>query len=208
MRQGIGRVAELVDEDCAGRFGGDAGGLVLVIVGMSLADVGAGQHHFRAHSFQVKDFFPAHLVGDDENEPVALGGCDQREAEAGVAGGRLDDRSAGFEPPFPFGGLDHRERRPVLDRTAGIGAFELEEQAAGAGRDLGQLDHRRRADQGQESLRRLRKRGIPAVRMEGDIHGDVNSSEGTMDTWRFSRLVGANKPSESTPRPSQKALVQ
>src|SRR3546814_1723724 len=52
----IGGVAELVDEDGAG-LGRDALCHVLVILGVALADVGAGQDHLGAERAQVKDLF-------------------------------------------------------------------------------------------------------------------------------------------------------
>ena len=46
-----------------------------------------------------------------------------------------------------LGGLDHRQADAILDRAAGVLAFELGEQPAGAGIEMGQLDHRRVADE-------------------------------------------------------------
>jgi hypothetical protein len=64
---------------------------------VTLADVGARHHDFGAERLQVLDLFAAHLVRDDEQRPIALQRADQREREARVAGGRLDDRSAGLQ---------------------------------------------------------------------------------------------------------------
>ena len=112
MRERIGGIAELVDENRRRRLLGDAPRLVLIIIGMALADVGARQHHLRAHRAQVRNLLAAHLVGNDQDELVALGDGDQREPESGVAGRRFDDDAAGLQlalrarrpPPWPAPG--------------------------------------------------------------------------------------------------------
>ena len=43
-------------------------------------------------------------------QPVALLARHQREAEARVAGGGLDERAARLDAPFALGGLDERSR--------------------------------------------------------------------------------------------------
>ena len=50
--------------------------------------------HFGAQRLQVQDLLAAHLVGHDQHDSVALVRADQREPQAGVAGGGLDDRAA------------------------------------------------------------------------------------------------------------------
>ena len=44
------------------------------------------------------DLFARHLVGHDEHDAIALRDADLRKAEAGIAGGRLDDGAAGLQP--------------------------------------------------------------------------------------------------------------
>ncbi len=82
------------------------------------------------------DLALAHLVGDDDEHVAALAG-DEGEAEAGVAGGSLDDGGlrvgARVESPVALGGLDHAQADAVLDRAGGVHHLELAEQAAGAG---------------------------------------------------------------------------
>ena len=68
----------------------------------------------------------AHAVGHDQDQPVALDRGDHREADAGIAGGRLDDHAAGLELAAALRILDHRQRDAVLDRPAGIGALLLD----------------------------------------------------------------------------------
>ena len=59
---------------------------------------------------------------------------DHRQADAGVAGGRLDDRAAGLELAGGLRGLDHPGRDAVLHRAAGVEVLHLgqHERAVGA----------------------------------------------------------------------------
>ncbi len=84
----------------------------------------------------------AHLVRADEDAavPAALG--DEGQADAGVAGGRLDDRAAGPQLTGLLGGLDHLQRDPVLHRPAGVEVLHLGQHG---GRDA--LGHRREPDE-------------------------------------------------------------
>ena len=91
-------------------------------------DGGRGDHDLGAVRAQHRDLLLAHLVGHDEDAAVALERRGDREADAGVAGGRLDDRAARLELPVALGRLDHRHPDPVLDRAAGVEVLELCEQ--------------------------------------------------------------------------------
>ena len=52
---------------------------------------------------------------------VALHGRDERERDAGVAAGRLDDHAhAGLDQPVALGRLDHREADAILDAVRGV----------------------------------------------------------------------------------------
>src|SRR5262249_15152352 len=94
----------------------------------------------------------AHLVGNHEDELVALARRDERQAQARVPGGRLDDRAAGLQRPVALGLLDHREPDAVLDGAARVLALELEEQPAWAGIEPRGLDHRRVADEREDRV--------------------------------------------------------
>ena len=147
VRLRIGRIAELVGPPGAGNFPDQARRNLLVVIGMALVDVGPGQADVGAQGFQVENLLLAHLVRHNQDAAVASEDADQGEAEPGVARRRLDDRTAGLELAGFFCGPDHRERDPVLDRTAGILAFQFEEQAARSGIEAGGFDQRRIADQ-------------------------------------------------------------
>ncbi|MDT4863759.1 hypothetical protein FQZ97_984800 [compost metagenome] len=103
--------------------------------------------HLGAHGLEVEDLLGGHLVRHHQHHPVALGTADQGQAEAGVAGGRLDDGAAGLEAAVALGAVDHRQADAVLDRAAGILRLELEEQRAGAGIEAGDAHQRGVADQ-------------------------------------------------------------
>ena len=135
VRGRVRRVGELVDVEGAGNLGGEARGDVLVVVGMPLPDIGAGDARLDAERAQVKDLLLAHLVGDDEDQAIALLRRHQREAKAGVARRRLDDRATRLQRAIALGRLDHRESDAVLDRAAGILVLELEEEPTFPGVD-------------------------------------------------------------------------
>ena len=173
VRERVGRIGELVDVERAGRLRRDLFRHVLVIFRMPLADVGARQPDFGAQRPQMLHLLARHLVGHDQHDAVALRDADLREAEPGVAGGRLDDRAALLQPAVLLGVGDHRQRDAVLDRAARILALELHEQAAFSRVELRQFDDRRLADQVQHGRKRRlepRSRG-GCARISGLVHG-------------------------------------
>ena len=148
VRQRVGGVVELVDvERVAAGLAREARGHVLVVLGMALGHVGARGVHLGAQRLQVQHLLRRHLVGHHQHHAVALGARHQRQAQARVAGRRLDHRAARLEPAVALGGLDHRQADAVLDRAAGVLRLQLEEQLAAAGVELRDLDQRRVADE-------------------------------------------------------------
>jgi hypothetical protein len=65
------------------------------------------------------------MLGHDEHHAIAADRGGHRERDAGIAGGRLDQRVAGLDRAAPLGVADHRHRRPVLDRAGGVVPFQL-----------------------------------------------------------------------------------
>ena len=147
MGQCVGRVVELVGEERARDVVREPRGQVLVVLGVSLAHVGARDVHLGTQRLQVQHLLGRHLVGHDQHHAVALGARDQGQAEPGVAGGRFDHRAARLQAAVALGGVDHREADAVLDGAAGVLAFEFHEQPARASVEMCELDHRRVADE-------------------------------------------------------------
>ncbi len=70
------------------------------------------------------------LVGHGEYAPVPPTGRHQRQADTGVARGRLHDRPTGLEQAGRLGRLDHRQRRAILDAAARVEVLELGQHVA------------------------------------------------------------------------------
>jgi hypothetical protein len=122
---------------------------------------GIGQHELRAERAQHRAPLRAHRLGHGQDDVVALHGRHERERDAGVAAGRLDDHGdARLDQAVALGGLDHREADPVLDAIRGVPALELrDDPRRDAGDDPVQLDQRRAPDQ--------------LGRITGDLHGTL-----------------------------------
>ncbi len=110
-----------------------------------------GQIKGRAVSQHQAAAFEAHALGHDQHELIALDRRDHRQADAGIARSRLDDRAAGLQMAVLFRCLDHGERDAVLDRPARIGAFGLDPHF-GAREQLLDADVRRVADRVQDGV--------------------------------------------------------
>ena len=61
-----------------------------------------------------------HLLRQHDDAAVALDGGGEREADAGVARGRLDDGVARLQHAALLRVLDHAQRDPVLDAAARV----------------------------------------------------------------------------------------
>jgi hypothetical protein len=109
--------------------------------------VGA-DHDLGAVGAQKRDLLLAHLVGHDEDAAVALERRRDRKADAGIAGGRLDDRAARLQLPAALGLLDQLDADPVLDGAAGAHVLELgEDRRRALGNDALKPRERRVADE-------------------------------------------------------------
>ena len=128
VRLRIGHVRVLVGLVAARNLLGEPVGHGVVALGRVVLDRGRRDHDLGAVGAQHRDLLLAHLVRHDEDAAVAAGGCGNRQPDAGVAGGRLDDRPTRLELPLALGGLDHRHPDPVLVRAAGVQVLELREQ--------------------------------------------------------------------------------
>ena len=151
VRQTVVAVVPLVGEQHAVLLGlaklvGEAARDVLVVVGIA---VGQGRHfdQFGAAEPQHVLLFLALGVGNDDQRAIAARVGDERQPNAGVAGGALDHEAAGLELAALLGLQDHLAAGAVLHRAAGVHELGLaEDGAAGRGRRPFELDQRRVAD--------------------------------------------------------------
>jgi hypothetical protein len=142
----VGRVLELLRHPGARRRGNDLlrlgdRALHALLARCQLEPGAIGQHQAPA--------LDAHAVGHDQDQRVALDRRHHRQADAGVARGRLDDGATGFQQAARLGVLDHGQRDAVLDRTARVGALGLDPDFGRAEQAL-HADVRRAADGGED----------------------------------------------------------
>ena len=102
--------------------------------------------HFGAERSHVRYLFLRHLVGNYQQDAIALRARDQRESQTGVACCGLNDCAAGLQFPVGLGCFDHRQRNPVLDGATRVLIFEFEKKPTLAGVELRHLHQRRIAD--------------------------------------------------------------
>src|SRR5262249_41249032 len=101
---------------------------------------------------------------DDDDGLVAARVADEREANAGVARGALDDGSAGLEDAALLGVEDHIKGRAVLDRAAGVEELGLAEDFAACRlRGVPQANQGRLADNFNHQKERGRPRTCSAT---------------------------------------------
>ena len=100
-----------------------------VVVGVRVLrrDGGRADHDLGAVGLEHVALVLADLVGAHEDALVALLLGHHRQADAGVAGGRLDDRAAGLQLAGGLGRLDHPAGDAVLHGPAGVEVLHLGE---------------------------------------------------------------------------------
>ena len=158
---GVGLVVELVGQHRARRFLHDVLGLHHIVIGMVGRHGGRRDHDFGAVGLEQAHLLLRHLVGHGEDAAVALEARGDRQADAGVAAGPLDDGPAGLQVSPLLRTLDDREGDPVLHRPAGVGVLRLAVDRRPEPRaDAGQPDQRRPPDRAQHRVvRRAMGRG-------------------------------------------------
>ena len=85
------------------------------------------QDQLRAVGLHQLAALDGHALGHDDDNAVAAGGRDGGQADAGIAGGRLNDDGAGLQLAGGFGVVDHLLCDAVLDGAGGIEVFQLGE---------------------------------------------------------------------------------
>ena len=153
----VGGIVELVGPDRAvrllgGELLGEPARVAHVVVGVLVRH---GRHQDQLGAAQEKHvlLLLALRLRHHDHRAVAERVADQRQADAGVAGGALDDRAARAQQAAALGVAHDPQRRPVLDRLAGVEELGLaEDRAAGLLRGPPQQDQGRVADQIDEAL--------------------------------------------------------
>ena len=83
------------------------------------------QHKLHTVGFHKLTALNGHRLRHDDDDPVASGCRDGGEADAGIAGGRLDDDRAGLQLTRSLRVVDHFLRNAVLDGTGGVEVFKF-----------------------------------------------------------------------------------
>ncbi len=116
------------------------------------AQRGGRQDHLRAEEAHQSAALNREALGHGDHQRVALGGADHREADAGIAAGRLDHRHARFQLAGFFRRLDDAERQPVLDRSKRIEGLNLDPEIHMLWRKFVDPDHGRVANGSEDVL--------------------------------------------------------
>ena len=153
----IGDVVELLGPDRAvglgrGQLVCETPGEVDVVAWILVRDGGHLAHVGTAKAKHVLLFLALGL-GNDDDGAVAKRVADQRQPDAGVPGGALDDHPAGLQEAAFLGVADDVKSGAVLDRASGVEELGLAEYLATRrlGR-RGQADQRRVADGPEKSV--------------------------------------------------------
>src|SRR5919198_3542681 len=153
VRPGIVRVGVLVRLPCAGDLAGQPVRHAVVRPRVLRRDGGRAHLYLGPVRLQDVDLVFAHLVGADEDAPVAALLGNDGQPDTGVSAGRLDDRAARLEQTLLLGGLDHPQRDPVLHAAARVEVLDLGQHGRlDVGRDVAQPDQRGVADQVSDGL--------------------------------------------------------
>ena len=129
VSRGIGGVGVLVRLPAARRLAREPVADAVVGALVVRVDVGRADHHLGPVGAQQRALLLALLVGHHEDAPIALHRGRHRQPDAGVAARRLHDHAAGLQQPGALGGLDHRQRDPVLDRSTRVHVLQLHHDA-------------------------------------------------------------------------------
>ena len=178
MRLGVVGIRELLRDVGAGNRRRE---LVRSIDGALHAVVLRSEHDRAAEGLHHFLLFDGEIFGDAEDDFVAHLRAGERQSDAGVARGRLDDGGARSELAASRGALDHAHADAVLDREAGVEHLELDVdlRAAGIG-DAAELEHRRIADEIEDVV-------------DGAGGGAGQSARiVAVDRWQFGQLSTAN----------------
>ena len=83
--------------------------------------------HLGAEGAHDLDLFLGEVLGHEQLHLIAAIDADQRQPDAGISRGRLDDRPAGLELAFLLGAADDPDGCAILHAAAGIQVLQLSE---------------------------------------------------------------------------------
>ena len=147
MGLGVGRVHKLAGDEAVG----DLLGQLIGLGNGALHALGAlAEDQFRTVGLHQLAALHAHGVRHDDDDAVATGGGHRGQADAGVAGGGLNDDGAGLQRAAGLCVVDHGLGDPVLHGAGGVEVFQLYQDLGLQFLSLfnmGQLQQRGLADQ-------------------------------------------------------------
>ena len=122
---GVCGVFKLTGDDAAGYFCVE----LLCLLNCALhAQLAVGEHELSAVSRHEQPALNGHGVRHDNDDTVASGSADSRNADTGVAACRLDDRAALAKLALCLGIVKHRLCNSVLNGACGVSPLDLDEQ--------------------------------------------------------------------------------
>ena len=122
MDGGVRRIRELAGNervrDLFGQLGCAGDGALHALAAV-------GQHQLGAVCLHKVATLDRHGFGHGDDDAVAAGGGQRAQADAGVAGGRLDDDGVSIQLALGLGLVEHRLRDTVLHRTCRVEQLHL-----------------------------------------------------------------------------------
>ena len=126
MDGGVGGVDELAGNEAVG-------GLFGKLIGLGNGALHAlralGQHKLCAIGLHQLAALDAHGLRHNDNDAVAAGRCHGGKANAGVAGGGLDNHGAGLQQTLGLGVVDHGLGDTVFYAAGGVEVLQLAQNA-------------------------------------------------------------------------------
>jgi len=151
VRLGVHRVVVLIREEAAGCLLRQSLGHLVIGLRRLGRHRGGAHDDLGAERAQEIALLLTLLVGHRADDAVPLDRRGHREADSGVAAGRLDDGAARLEQPASLRIFDHAQADPVFDRAAGIQVLELpDDRWLEPSPDARESDQRRVADDGED----------------------------------------------------------
>jgi hypothetical protein len=121
VRLRVVRIGELVEHDALAL----AHHLVGEVARRLHATALRREHDLGAEGTHGLPAFDGKMLRHDEDQAIAAYRRGHRERDAGIPGGRFDQRVAGLDLAAALCAADHRDRGPVLHRACGIVALQL-----------------------------------------------------------------------------------